>query len=341
LKRQSLISLGIVILTAIPLFFVLSIGSIAVYEYMFVPVWDEHLPMLNAMGQVVTITDYRNATNTTYANLTIFLDHDHTEDMPYVDPNYTCSDFAVALHDSAEAHGIRCGIVNVQFEGQPIGHAFDVFPTSDKGMVFVDATGLNASQLSQNMTPGKAAVYLMNGSQFGEIALNQTGGDFNYSFYLDRKQKIDVYKNEIDMWEANYSQYKKDFNAWNDSETELYNEFMNYSADVKNYNAQLVSYNAQMEAHNAAIQQYNSGNHGVSVPPIPSGGDQLKAWQNNLDAEYVSYADRNNDLIREGSALQDRYDALMVNYDWLKSQEEAKWIMYNPDGIVDEIGIFW
>jgi hypothetical protein len=332
---------GIAIVVGIAILFILSIGSIAAYEYMFAPVWDEHLPLLNAMGKAVTITDYRNATNVTYANLTIFLENDHTEDMLYVDPNYTCSDFAVALHDSAEAHGIKCGIVNVQFEGQPIGHAFDVFSTSDKGLVFVDATGLNASQRSQNMTPGKAAVYLKNGSQFGEIALNQTGGDFNYTFYLDRKQKIDVYKNEIDIWEANYSQYKDDFNAWNDSETELYNKFVSYSADVKNYNAQLASYNAQMEAHNAAIQQFNAGDRGVSVPPVPSGGDQLKAWQDKLNSEYVSYADQNNDLMREGSVLQARYDALMVTYGGLKAQEEAKWIMYNPDGIVNEIGIFW
>ena len=192
------VKLGIAIVMGIALLFILSIGGIAVYNYMFVPVWTEHLPLLNAMGQDVTITDYRNATNTTYANLTIFLENDHTEDMLYVDPNYTCSDFATALHDSAEAQGIKCGIVNVQFEGQSIGHAFDVFPTSDKGLIFVDATGLNATQISQNMTPGKAAVYLKNGSQFGEIAFNQTGGDFNYTFYLDRKEQIDEYKNEVD-----------------------------------------------------------------------------------------------------------------------------------------------
>lgn len=332
---------GIVIVAGITLLFVLSIGSIAVYEYMFVPVWTEHLPILNATGQDVTITDYRNATNVTYANLTIFLENDHTEDTLYVDPNYTCSDFAAALHDNAEANGIKCGIVNVQFEGRPIGHAFDVFPTSDKGLIFVDATGLNSTQLSQNMTPGKAAVYMMNGSQFGEIAFNQTGGDFNYTFYLDRKEKIDEYKNEVDSWEADYAQYEKDFNAWNDTETELYNKFMNYSADVKSCNVQLASYNSQMAAHNAAVQQYNAGNYGVSIPPVPSGGDQLKAWKATLDSEYISYVDQNNDLQREGAALQNRYNATVVTYNELRSREEARWIMYNPDGIVDEIGIYW
>ncbi len=335
------LKLGMIITIGIIAVIILSIGSIAIYDYMFVPVWTEKLPLLNAMGNDVMITDYRNATNTTYANLTIFLEADHTEDMLYVDPNYTCSDFAVALHDSAEAHGIKCGIVNVQFEGQSIGHAFDVFPTSDKGLVYVDATGLNATQLSQNMTPGKAAVYLKNGSQFGEIAFNQTGGDFNYSFYLDRKQRIDEYKNEIDMWDANYSQYDKDFDAWNDSETELYNKFMNYSVEVKSCNAQLSSYNQQMDAHNAAIQQYNAGNYGVGIPPVPSGGDQLKVWKDRLDSEYVSYVNQENDLRRAGAILQDRYNATIVAYDELNAREEAKWIMYNPDGILDEVGIYW
>ena len=332
---------GIVVLAGIMLLFVLSIGGIAVYQYMFVPVWTEQLPLLNAMGQEVTITEYRNATNTTYANLTIFLENDHTEDMLYADPNYTCSDFAVALHDSAEAHGIRCGIVNVQFEGRSVGHAFDVFPTDDKGLVFVDATGLNETQLSENMTPGKAAVYLRNGSQFGEIALKQTGGDFDYTFYLDRKQKMDEYKSEVEQWEADYGLYEKDFKAWNDSETELYNQFMNYTAEVKSYNTELSSYNAQMEAHNAAVQQYNAGDHGVSIPSIPSGGDELKAQKATLDGEYVSYLNRNNDLQRAGTALQDRYNALAVRYGELKAREEARWIMYNPDGVVDEIGIYW
>ena len=41
------------------------------------------------------------------------------------------------------------------------------------------------------------------------------------------------------MWEANYSQYENDFDAWNDSETELYNKFMNYSVEVKSLNEQL------------------------------------------------------------------------------------------------------
>ncbi len=341
LMANRAVKLGIVIVIGITLLFVLSIGGIAVYEYMFVPVWTEHLPLLNAMGQDVTIIDYRNATNTTYANLTIFLENDHTEDSLYVDPNYTCSDFAIALHDSAEAHGIKCGIVNVQFEGKSIGHAFNVFPTSDKGLVFIDATGLNETQLSLNMTPDKAAVYLENGSQFGEIALNQTGGDFNYTFYLDRKQRIDEYKNEVAIWEAEYDQYLKDFNAWNDSETELYNKFLNYSVDVKSCNAQLASYNAQMGAHNAAVQQYNAGNYGVSIPPVPSGGDELKTWKDQLDSEYISYVNQNNDLQRAGATLQDRYNATMVTYNELKSQEEAKWIMYNPDGIVDVIGIYW
>jgi hypothetical protein len=335
------VKIGLAVVGVVIALIILAIGSVAIYTYMFVPVWTEQIPVLNAAGQEVKITEYRNATNTTYANLTVFLESDHTEEMLYVDPTYTCSDFAVALHDNAEANGIKCGVVSVQFEGRSIGHMFNVFPTDDKGLVYVDATGVNETQRQNNITPIKAAVYLEDGRDLGEIAFYQTGGDLEYDFYMGRQQQMDQYKKEVSAYIVDYDLYQADYMTWDASVTQLAADYETYGADLEAYNPVLAAYNAQMNAHNDAIAQYNAGNHGVSVPPVPGGLDEIKAWKDRLDSTYIALGNRANDLKREGVALKERSDALNVRYDELQSREEASWITYNPDGVVNLIGVYW
>jgi hypothetical protein len=62
---------------------------------------------------------------------------DRTDEQPYTS-TYVCSDFAKALHDNAEAAGIKAGWVGA--EGA--NHAFNVFETTDKGTVYIDCTGV-------------------------------------------------------------------------------------------------------------------------------------------------------------------------------------------------------
>jgi hypothetical protein len=88
-------------------------------------------------GQTLTLTNYNNAVNPTYDQLLAFLEADKTDERPYTS-TYVCSDFAKALHDNAEAAGIKAGWVGA------IGanHAFNVFETTDKGTVYIDCTGV-------------------------------------------------------------------------------------------------------------------------------------------------------------------------------------------------------
>ncbi|WP_440946738.1 hypothetical protein ACSAZL_00095 [Methanosarcina sp. T3] len=88
-------------------------------------------------GEVLTLTNYNNAVNPTYDQLLAFLKADKTDEKPYTS-TYVCSDFAKALHDSAEAAGIKAGWVGA--EG--VNHAFNVFETTDKGTVYIDCTGV-------------------------------------------------------------------------------------------------------------------------------------------------------------------------------------------------------
>lgn len=67
-----------------------------------------------------------------------------------------CGDFAERLHNDAETAGIRCGYVSLEITGYSdpanlgipsnAGHACNVFRTTDKGLIYVDATGMVACQ---------------------------------------------------------------------------------------------------------------------------------------------------------------------------------------------------
>jgi hypothetical protein len=88
----------------------------------------------------ITLTNYANAKNPTYARLLSFLKEDKTDEKPYTD-TYVCADFAETLHNNAEKKGIKCAWVGCDFKEGGDGHAFNMFETTDKGKIFIDDTG--------------------------------------------------------------------------------------------------------------------------------------------------------------------------------------------------------
>jgi len=64
-----------------------------------------------------------------------------------------CADFAERLHNNAEKAGIRCAYVSLEMTGydDPLhlgipsnaGHACNAFETTDRGLVYIDATGMS------------------------------------------------------------------------------------------------------------------------------------------------------------------------------------------------------
>ena len=92
-------------------------------------------------GSDVVITNHGSTHNPTMAELRAFLKRDRTNGFVYVNESFDCNSFAVTLHDNAEANGIRCGFVTVDFNGSCAGHSLNAFQTTDYGLVFVDDTG--------------------------------------------------------------------------------------------------------------------------------------------------------------------------------------------------------
>ena len=92
--------------------------------------------------QDVDIVNYETATDPTWSQLLDFLLEDKTDERAYVDGVYMCGDFARDVHNNAEQSGIRAAYVAVKLPGDY--HALNAFKTTDKGLVFIDCTGLEA-----------------------------------------------------------------------------------------------------------------------------------------------------------------------------------------------------
>jgi hypothetical protein len=93
--------------------------------------------------QGADIVSSGTATNPTWAQLSDFLLEDRTDQKAYVPGVYVCSDFARDVHNNAERAGIRAAYAVVELPSDY--HALNAFRTTDRGLVFIDCTGLQAS----------------------------------------------------------------------------------------------------------------------------------------------------------------------------------------------------
>ncbi len=107
----------------------------------------------DALGVHPVLMENPGAHNPSYTELLNFLSTDDTVNNKYVNPTFTCADFATELQNHAEAHGLKCGYTSLKFYGQSDGHAVDVFDTTDRGPVYVDTTG-GQDILSDGLYPG-------------------------------------------------------------------------------------------------------------------------------------------------------------------------------------------
>jgi hypothetical protein len=92
--------------------------------------------------QGADIVNYETASNPTWAELLDFLLKDTTDQNAYVTGVYMCGDFARDVHNNAEQAGIRAAYVAIDLSSGY--HALNAFKTIDRGLVFIDCTGLEA-----------------------------------------------------------------------------------------------------------------------------------------------------------------------------------------------------
>ena len=103
-------------------------------------------PTIGPDGQPITLVGNPAATDPTFAQLESFLLSDKTDQNTYVPGAYVCADFARDVYNNAEKAGIRAAFVGIEFTGNSPGHALNAFMTTDKGLIFIDCTGLEEPQ---------------------------------------------------------------------------------------------------------------------------------------------------------------------------------------------------
>jgi hypothetical protein len=123
-----------------------------------------------ADGHRITLVNYNNTTNPTYAELLAFIKADKTDEEVYNFESCLCSDYAEIVHNNAEKAGYKCAWVGVDFAGGD-EHALNAFNTTDKGMIFVDCTGADPYE------PGNTdkVVSVQVGKPYAPVALFREG----------------------------------------------------------------------------------------------------------------------------------------------------------------------
>ena len=107
---------------------------------------------VGADGHIITLMNDESAVDPNYKQLVEFIKEDKTNEIPYNNTSFVCSDAAERVHNNAEAIGFRCawvyiGFINERATLNPatnalvIGHACNLFNTTDKGLVAIDCTG--------------------------------------------------------------------------------------------------------------------------------------------------------------------------------------------------------
>jgi hypothetical protein len=102
------------------------------------------LRMIGADNHDITLVNNETAKEITYDELLEFLKHDKTDQIPYDENTFICGDYAEMVHNNAEKAGIKAAWVGIDYEDHE-GHACNAFSTSDKGIVYIDCTGMRVS----------------------------------------------------------------------------------------------------------------------------------------------------------------------------------------------------
>ena len=106
---------------------------------------------VGADGHKITLINNESAVNPTYNQLMELIKGDRTNEIPYNNTSFVCSDAAERVHNNAETAGFKCAWVSIDFMNQcatinpvtkaiVVGHACNLFNTTDKGLIGIDCT---------------------------------------------------------------------------------------------------------------------------------------------------------------------------------------------------------
>ena len=164
------------------------------------------------MGVPIHLVQNDAAVDVTWQELSQFLALDKTDEELYIQDLYMCGAFSEALHNNAEAAGIRTAWVCLDMQGREIGHALNAFLTIDRGLVFVDCTGGDAAVTPVAEDSGTCnhdkVAYVRPGSECGLISIDQAEST-SYEFYT-------AYSDAWTSYVADMGEYNRLEAEWSD-----------------------------------------------------------------------------------------------------------------------------
>lgn len=243
----------------------------------------KELEYLKANGEPITLINHRDSTNPTFSELRKFIENDDTNELIYGEFSFHCVDYAEQVHNNAEARGIKAGIVVINFENEPIGHALNVFKTKDKGLVYVDSTGDDYTSTLERITEciidtdciecsTDKFAYVKEGKEYGAISINLVDFNTDYEHY--------------EMYRYLAEDYVIDVCSYNERIEEYNVDVINYNVDVSYYNSlpavfyDDASYDTAMELYYELEERENE---------LDSQGNDLDSNFENLESREKKY----------------------------------------------------
>jgi hypothetical protein len=173
------------------------------------------IPLFNSGPSGVELKNNSSASDPTWDELMAFLAADPTDEFAYIKNYRECTDFAESLHNNAESQGIRAGYVEVWFVDSDIGHALNVFDTTDKGRVFVDCTGPSSGYVIPGSSDGEDEIscdhdkiaYVEEDKDYGLISISAAESP-DYKFYEEFLTRWQEYENALQEYESDVAAYE-------------------------------------------------------------------------------------------------------------------------------------
>jgi hypothetical protein len=185
-----------------------------------------------------------------------FLVKDNSNQHEYALNRYDCKQFALELMRRSEAHQIRCFLTLIQYAEQPSGHCEVVFPTTDKGDVYVDFAPIVTGK---TQVPSKSIDFLVIGQRRISVPLAQLPDEFSNTpnFYMDYLHKQEQLQSASKRLEETKTELEGMFKTLTDKLSKG-KDSKAVEALQARYEAASKRYEAASRVYQAYVEQYKS-----------------------------------------------------------------------------------
>jgi hypothetical protein len=189
----------------------------------------------------IILAENPDATDPTWAELQEFLENDVTDEVEYDLEAFICGDYAEALHNNAEAAGIKAAYVPVRLNQEP-GHALNAF-NIDGTTVFIDVGS------------GDKVAYIEIGKGYGVIALDAAEG-FTYTYFETYLAQFEAYFVDLDDYNSAMDTHNAEVTQYNNSGEsfpQMYESKDEWYQALQDRQAELAAWLADINTEKAAL----------------------------------------------------------------------------------------